>query len=100
MLRFFEALTKGTPSGIVKLDSNMLLMKNRIMRNKLKYMGKIMAKSTAHNMCRRALITAKMSVKARTYSLSVKTGVGNSIYKILLNVKKSVWAKMKTTQKN
>ena len=47
MLRFFEAPKQGTPSGIVELDSNMLLMKNRIMLNKLIYVGKIMTKSTS-----------------------------------------------------
>ena len=31
MLCFFEAPKQGTPIGIVELDSNMLLMKNRIM---------------------------------------------------------------------
>ena len=35
MLRFFEAPVNGTPAGIVELDSNMLLMKNRIIQNKL-----------------------------------------------------------------
>ena len=35
MLRFFEAPKHGTPSGIVELDSNMLLMKNRIVLSKL-----------------------------------------------------------------
>ena len=46
MLRFFEAPKQGTPYGIVELDSNMLLMKNRIMLSKLTYVGKIMVKST------------------------------------------------------
>ena len=41
MLRFFEASKQGTPTGIVELDSNMLLMKNRIMLSKLTYIGKI-----------------------------------------------------------
>ena len=52
MLRFFEAPKQGTPTGIVELDSNMLLMKNRIMLSKLTYVGKVTAKSTHHNMCR------------------------------------------------
>ena len=30
MLSFFEALKQGTPTGIVELDSNMLLMNDRI----------------------------------------------------------------------
>ena len=34
MLRFFKAPKQGTPTGIVELDSNMLLMKNRIMLSK------------------------------------------------------------------
>ena len=34
-------------------------MKNRIMLNKLIYVGKIMAKSTNHNMCRRALLNGR-----------------------------------------
>ena len=67
MLRFFEAPKQGTPTGIVELDSNMLLMKNRIMLSKLTYVGKIMAKSTSQNMCKRALQTEKKSAKERTY---------------------------------
>ena len=59
MLRFFEAPKQGTPTGIVELDSNMLLMKNRIMLSKLTYVGKVMAKSTNHNMCRRAQLNGK-----------------------------------------
>ena len=51
MLRFFEALKQRTPTGMVELDSNMLIMKNRIILSKLTYMGKIMEKSTLHNMC-------------------------------------------------
>ena len=39
MLRFFEAPKQGTPTGIVELDSNMLLMKNRILLSKLTYVG-------------------------------------------------------------
>ena len=35
MLRFFEAPKQGTPTGIVELDSNMLLMKNRLLLSKL-----------------------------------------------------------------
>ena len=54
-----------TPSGIVELDSNMLLMKNRIMLSKLTYVGKIMAKSTSHNMCRRALLNGKNVCKGK-----------------------------------
>ena len=41
MFRFFEAPKQGTTSGIVELDYNMLLMKNRIMLSKLTYVGKI-----------------------------------------------------------
>ena len=59
MLRFFEAPKQGTPTGIVELDSNMLLMKNRIILNKLIYVGKIMTNSTGMNMCRRALLNGK-----------------------------------------
>ena len=43
-------LGTGTPTGIVELDSNMLLKKNRIMLSKITYVGKIKAKSTSHNM--------------------------------------------------
>ena len=51
ILCFFKAPKQGTPSGIVEQDSNMLLMKNRIMVSKLTHVGKIMAQSTSHNMC-------------------------------------------------
>ena len=51
ILRFFEAPKQGTPTGIVELDLNMLLMKNRIILNKLIYVGKVMAKSLTNNMC-------------------------------------------------
>ena len=59
MLRFFEAPKQGTPTGIVELDSNMLLMKNRLLLSKLIYVGKVMAKSTNRNMCRRALLNGR-----------------------------------------
>ena len=59
MLRFFEAPKQGTPTGIVELDSNMLLMKNRIILSKLTYMFKVMAKSLPYNMCRQALNNRK-----------------------------------------
>ena len=59
MLHFFEAPKQGTTAGIVELDSNMLLMKNRIVLSKLTYVGKIMEKSTPQNMCRRALLNGK-----------------------------------------
>ena len=65
MLPFFESPKQGTPTGIVELDSNMLLMKNRIMFNKLIYVGKIMAKSTNHNMCRRALLNGRNVCKGK-----------------------------------
>ena len=55
MLRFVEAPKKGTPTGIVVLDANMLLMRNRIMLNKLTYVGKLMAKSAPGNMWRPSL---------------------------------------------
>ena len=57
MLRFFEAPKQGTPTGIVELDSNMLMIK--ILLNKLIYVGKIMTNSTGTNMCRRALLNGK-----------------------------------------
>ena len=45
MLRFFDAPKQGTPTtGIVELDSNLLLMKNRVLLRKLTCMGKIFAK--------------------------------------------------------
>ena len=65
MLRFFEAPKQGTPKGIIELDSNMLLMKNRIMLNKLTYVGKIMAKSEDINMCRRALLNGRDTCKGK-----------------------------------
>ena len=65
MLRFFEAPKQGTPTGIVELDSNMLLMKNRILLSKLTYVGKVMAKSLPNNMCRRALINGKLVCKGK-----------------------------------
>ena len=65
MLRFFEAPKQGTPTGIVELDYNMLLMKNRIMLNKLIYVGKVMTKSTSMNMCRRALLNGKNICKGK-----------------------------------
>ena len=52
MLRFFEAAKQGTPTGIVELDANMLLMKNRIMLSKLTYVGKLMANTAQNNMCK------------------------------------------------
>ena len=59
MLRFFEAPAKGTPTGIVELDSNMLLMTNRVMQNKLIYVGKIMTNALGPNMGKRALLNGK-----------------------------------------
>ena len=50
MLRFFEAPKQGTPTGRVELDSNMLLMKNRVLLSKLTFVGKMMAKSLPDNM--------------------------------------------------
>ena len=65
MLRFFEAPKQGTTTGIVELDSNMLLMGNRIMQNKLIYVGKIMANSLGTNMGRRALLNRKNTCKGQ-----------------------------------
>ena len=50
MLRFFEAPKQGTPTVIVELDSNMLI---------------IMAKSLPDNMCRQALINGKLVCKGK-----------------------------------
>ena len=66
MLRFFEAPLKGTPTGIVELDSNMLLMVNRVMQNKLIYVGKLMTNVLGPNMGKRALINGKIHAKERT----------------------------------
>ena len=63
MLRFFEAPKQGTPTSRVELDSNMLIMKNRIILNRLTYVGKVMAKSLPNNMCIRALINGKLVCK-------------------------------------
>ena len=63
MLRFFEAPQQGTLT--VELDSNMLLMKNRIMLNKLTYVGKVMEKSMPYNMCRRAPLNSKDVCKGK-----------------------------------
>ena len=65
MLRFFDAPKQGTPTGIVELDSNMLLMENRILLSKLTYIGKLMAKSSPTNMCRRALNNGKLTCKGK-----------------------------------
>ena len=71
-------ITRDT--GLVVLDSNMLLMKNRIILSKLTYVGKVMAKSLPSNMCRRAL-TGNLSAKAKICSQNVKTGAGNFKFK-------------------
>ena len=102
MLRFFEAPKQGTPTGIVKLDSNMLLMKNRIMLSKLTYVGKIMEKSTAHNMCRRALLNGKnvcngkdLLTECENWSRELQI---QNVTKGCLDtnsIKKAVWAKNK-----
>ena len=60
MVRFFESPKKGKPTGIVELDSNMLLMKNSVLLRKLTYAGKLMATSSPNNMCRRALNNGKL----------------------------------------
>ena len=65
MLRFFEAPKQGTPTEIVELDSNMLLMKNRIILNELVHVGKIMTNATGTNMCRRALLNGKNECKGQ-----------------------------------
>ena len=59
MLRFFEAPARGTPTGIVELDSNMLLMKNRVIQSKLTYVGKIMTNALGPNMGKRALLNGR-----------------------------------------
>ena len=46
MLRYFEAPKQGTPTGVLELDANMLLMKS-----KLTYVGKLMVNSAPNNMC-------------------------------------------------
>ena len=58
-LQYWLPPKQVTPNGIVELDLNMLLMKNRVMLSKLTYVGKVMTKSTNHNMCRRALRNGK-----------------------------------------
>ena len=64
-LRFLEAPKQGTPTSIDELDSNMLLMKNRILLSKLSYVGKVKAKSPPSNMCRRALFNRKLFCKGK-----------------------------------
>ena len=65
MLRFFEAPLQGTPTGIVELDSNMLLMVNRVMQNKLIYVGKLMTNALGPNMGKRALINGKNTCQGK-----------------------------------
>ena len=65
MLRFFEAPKQGSPTGIVELDSDMLLMKNRILLSKLTYIGKLIDKSAPTSMCRRALNNGKITYKGK-----------------------------------
>ena len=65
MLRFFEAPVNGTPAGIVDLDSNMLLMKNRIIQNKLICVGKLMTNALDQNMGKRALLNGKETCKGK-----------------------------------
>ena len=65
MLRFFDAPKQGAPTGIVELDSNMLLMGNRILQNKLIYVGKIMTNSLGTNMGRQALLNGKNTCKGQ-----------------------------------
>ena len=100
MFWIFEAQKRGTPSGIVELDSNMLLMKNRIMLSKLTYVGKIMAKSTSHNMCRRALLNGKNMCKGKDLltereNWSRDLNIQNVTKGCLdtNSIKKAVWAK-------
>ena len=66
MLCFFKAAQQGTPTGIVELDSNMLLMGNRVMQNKLIYVGKLMTNALGPNMGKRTLINGKLHAKERT----------------------------------
>ena len=74
MLRFFEAPKQGTPTGIVELNSNMLLMENRSILNNLIYVGKIMTNSTGTNMSRRALLNGKNTTN-RVRNLVQGTGL-------------------------
>ena len=64
-VKIFRGPKRGTPTGIVEQDSNMLLMGNRIILNKLVYVGKIMTYSTGTNMGRRALLNGKNAPKGQ-----------------------------------
>ena len=103
MLRFFEAPKQGTPTGIVELDSNMLLMKNRILLNKLVYVGKIMTNATGTNMCRRALLNGKNECKGQDLLTECETWSREldlpNVTKGCLDtdlIKKAVWQKNET----
>ena len=100
MLRFFEAPKQGTPTGIVELDSNMLLMGNRIMQNKLIYVGKIMTNSLGTNMGRRALLNGKNTCKGQDLLTECETWCREldlpDVTKGCLDttmIKNAVWAK-------
>ena len=100
MLRFFEAPKQGTPTGIVELDSNMLLMGNRIMQNKLIYVGKIMTNSLGENMGRRALLNGKNTCKGKDLLTECETWCREldlpDVTKGCLDtnmIKNAVWAK-------
>ena len=66
--------------------------------SKLTYVGKIMAKSTAHNMCRPALLNGKDVCKGKDLlTKCVKIGAGSSIYKMLQGCLETNSKKAKTT---
>jgi len=100
MLRFFEAPVNGTPAGIVELDSNMLLMKNRIMQNKLTCVGKLMTNALDQNLGKRALLNGKVTCKGMDLLTECETWCkDNDIPDVTQGcldtnmIKKAVWTK-------
>ena len=69
----------------------MLLMKNRIMLSKLTYVGKVMVKSTYHNMCRRELLNGKNKCENWCRDLDIPNVTKGCLDTNL--IKKAVWAK-------
>ena len=65
MLRFCAAPEQGTP--IVELYSTMKYMKNRILQEKMLFIGEIMPNKDPNHMCRRVHLAGGQHVKEMAY---------------------------------
>ena len=96
ILKFFQVSAKGTPKGMLMLDSQILSMKWRIKLEKIRAISKTMGK-TNDNLCKRALIEGRDSCNGEdllslcTYLNVQPVTMGKRGGREMCELKKAIW---------